>query len=276
MADPTLSKPGSQTIPAAASGTDARGPRFRPAKAFLALPAYNEEEALPELLERVGEAFADNDMPYEVIVVDDGSSDNTAQIVSQMSFQMPIHLVQHEVNQGLGPTIRDALREAVDRAGERDIIVTMDADNTHPPGLIERMVQMIHEGCDVVIASRFESGGIAVGVPIERHFLSIGARLLFTVLFPTRGVRDYTSGFRAYRASVIRQGFSDHGDNFVSERGFSCMADILLKLRKQGVLFGEAPLRLRYDRKGGASKMQVFKTIGLTLKLLLRHRLGGR
>ncbi|QEG00053.1 Undecaprenyl-phosphate mannosyltransferase [Stieleria maiorica] len=255
---------------------DARGPRFRPAKVFLALPAYNEQEALPELLERIGEAFADNLLPYEVVVVDDGSTDDTAQIASQLSFQMPLHLVQHAQNQGLGITIRDALREAVDRAGERDIIVTMDADNTHPPGLIDRMVQMIHEGCDVVIASRFESGGCAVGVPIERHFLSVGARLLFTLLFPTRGVRDYTSGFRAYRASVIRQGFADHGDAFVGETGFSCMADILLKLRKQGALFGEAPLRLRYDRKGGASKMQVFKTIWLTLKLLSRHRLGGK
>ncbi|MDM4014014.1 glycosyltransferase [Roseiconus lacunae] len=279
MADPVLSSTEKHTPTLASSvaaATEVRSERFRPAKAILALPAYNEEEALPELLERVGEAFADSHIPYEVVVVDDGSSDSTAQIVSQMSFQMPIHLIQHSENQGLGPTIRDALKEAVDRAGERDIIVTMDADNTHPPGLIDRMVQMIHEGCDVVIASRFESGGIAVGVPIERHFLSVAARVLFTCLFPTRGVRDYTSGYRAYRASVIRQGFSDHGDDFVSERGFSCMADILLKLRKQGVLFGEAPLRLRYDHKGGASKMQVFKTIGLTLKLLMRHRLGGR
>lgn len=269
----TLENPLAQ---AGAQPAESSSLRFRPAKVFLALPAYNEQEALPELLERVGEAFADNQLPYEVIVVDDGSSDDTAQIVSQLSFQMPVHLVQHEVNQGLGPTIRDALKEAIDRAGERDIIVTMDADNTHPPGLIDRMVRMIHEGCDVVIASRFESGGRAVGVPIERHFLSLGARFIFTMLFPTRGVRDYTSGYRAYRASVIRQGFADHGDAFVGEKGFSCMADILLKLRKQGTLFGEAPLRLRYDQKGGASKMRVLKTIWLTIKLLGRHRLGGR
>jgi dolichol-phosphate mannosyltransferase len=250
--------------------------RFRSSKVFMALPAYNEEEALPELLERIGEAFADSNLPYEVIVVDDGSKDDTAKIVSQMSFQMPIHLVQHEVNQGLGITLQDGLREAVDRAGERDIIVTMDADNTHPPGLINRMVSLIHEGCDVVIASRFQPGARVVGVPIERHFLSVGARALFTILFPTRGVRDYTSGYRAYKASVIRQGFAEHGDDFVGETGFSCMADVLLKLRKQGVLFGEAPLRLRYDQKGGASKMQVFKTMWLTLKLLGRHRVGAK
>lgn len=257
-----------------ASAETADRMRFRPAKVFVTLPAYNEQEALPELLERIGESFADSGRPYEVIVVDDGSSDDTAQIVSQMSFQMPIHLVQHQVNQGLGVTLRDGLREALDRAGERDIIVTMDADNTHPPGLIDRMVQMIGEGCDVVIASRFQPGARVVGVPIERHFLSVGARFLFTALFPTRGVRDYTSGYRAYKTEVIRRGFAEHGDHFVAERGFSCMADVLLKLRSQGALFGEAPLRLRYDQKGGDSKMKVFKTIGLTLKLLARHRTG--
>jgi len=248
--------------------------RFRPAKVFLALPAYNEEASLPELLERVGEAFADSGLPYEVVIVDDGSTDDTAQIAAQMSFQMPVHLFKHEQNQGLGRTLADGLREAVDRAGERDIIITMDADNTHPPGLVQRMVQMIHEGCDCVIASRFQPGSRVVGVPIERHFLSIGARLLFTALFPTRGIRDYTSGFRAYRASVLRSAFERYGDDFVSETGFSCMADVLLKLRRMKCVFGEAPLRLRYDQKGGESKMKVFRTIGLTLKLLSRHRFG--
>lgn len=250
--------------------------RFFPSKVFLALPAYNEEQALPELFERIGEAFADSEIPYEVIVVDDGSQDDTAKIAAQMSFQMPVHLVQHPTNQGLGTTLRDGLREAVGRAGKRDIIITMDADNTHPPGLIDRMVRQIHEGCDVVIASRFQPGARVVGVPIDRVFLSIGARALFTVLFPTRGIRDYTCGYRAYKASVIRDAFAKYGDDFVGETGFSCMADVLLKLRKQHCLFGEVPLLLRYDQKGGASKMQVFRTIWLTLKMLGRHRVGSQ
>jgi len=260
--------------------SSASGPReslrFRPAKVIVALPAYNEEESLPELLERLGEAFADSELPYEIVIVNDGSKDATASIIQQFSLQMPVHQVNHTVNQGLGITIRDGLREAMERADERDIIVTMDADNTHPPGLIPRMVQMIHEGCDVVIASRFEHGATVKGVPFNRHLLSLGARLLFTLMFPTRGVRDYTSGFRAYRVSVVRQAFQTYGDDFVGETGFSCMADILLKLRRLGCVFGEAPLRLRYDLKGGESKMQVFKTIRLTLGLLFRQRFSAK
>ena len=68
--------------------------RFSPAKVWLALPAFNEEASLPELLERIGEAFADSRIPYEVVIVDDGSSDDTAKIAASMSFQMPIHLIQ--------------------------------------------------------------------------------------------------------------------------------------------------------------------------------------
>ena len=250
--------------------------RFRPAKVWMALPAYNEEESLPELLESIGEAFANSGIPYEVIVVDDGSKDATAQIAATMSFQMPIHLVQHVTNMGLGMTLRDGLKEAVDRAQDHDIVVTMDADNTHPPGLIRRMVHLIEEGCDVVIASRFQPGARVVGVPFERHLLSIASRVVFTLMFPTRGVRDYTSGYRAYRVSSLRQGFELYGDAFVGEKGFSCMADVLLKLRQMNILFGEVPLRLRYDQKGGVSKMRVFRTIGLSLALVFRHRFGSR
>lgn len=249
--------------------------RFRPAKVWMALPAYNEEQSLPELLQNIGAAFANSGIPYEVIVVDDGSKDATSQIASTMSFRMPIHLVQHATNLGLGMTLRDGLREAVDRAQDDDIVVTMDADNTHPPGLIRRMVHLIEEGCDVVIASRFQPGARVVGVPFERHLLSIASRVVFTLMFPTRGVRDYTCGYRAYRVSALREGFDRYGNDFVGEKGFSCMADVLLKLRKMNVLFGEVPLRLRYDQKGGVSKMRVFRTIGLSLALVLRHRFGG-
>ena len=75
-----MTEPQQHATTALQNASDSRDSlRFRPAKVFLALPAYNEQEALPELLERVGEAFADNGLPYEVIVVDDGSSDDKTQ-----------------------------------------------------------------------------------------------------------------------------------------------------------------------------------------------------
>ncbi len=62
---------------------------------------------------------------------------------------------QHTVNQGLGATIRDGLKLAAENCADNDVIITMDADNTHPPGLVMRMVRQIQEGYDVIIASRF-------------------------------------------------------------------------------------------------------------------------
>jgi dolichol-phosphate mannosyltransferase len=189
---------------------------------------------------------------------------------------MPLRFYRHEVNQGLGATIRDGLEIAVSRASPRDVIVAMDADNSHTPGLIRGMVRLIYEGNDVVIASRYRYGSYVRGVPFHRQLLSLGARLLFQVAFPIKGVRDYTCGYRAYRSEVLREAFSRFGPEFVSQTGFQCMVDILLKLRAMDVIFAEVPLILRYDLKGGASKMKVMRTILGTLKLLFCARLGWK
>ena len=87
-------------------------------------------------------------------------------------------------------------------------------------------------------------------------------------------MRDFTSGYRAYRAGMLRKAFEIYGRQFVSESGFSCMVDILLKLRSTGAIMTELPLVLRYDYKYGVSKMLVLRTVFDTLKLLVARRLG--
>ena len=99
-------------------------------------------------------------------------------------------------------------------------------------------------------------------------------RCLFQLFFPTRGIRDYTCGYRAYRASVLTEAFRRYGDDFVNQEGFQCMVDILIKLRRMDLIFREVPLILRYDLKGGASKMNVARTVRRTLELMAQRRLG--
>jgi len=242
----------------------------------IVLPAYNEEKALEPLLQSIREAMETAHLAYQVIVVDDGSQDETARIASQASFQMPVDLVPHEVNQGLAAALRTGLAAALKQCGPDDVVVTMDADNTHLPQLISAMLQKLDGGCDVVIASRFQPGARIIGVPPLRKLYSVGARWLFQALFPIRGVRDYTCGYRAIRAKVLRHAFEKYGDRLICETGFSCMAELLLKLRKLPIQMGEVPLELRYDRRGNESKMRVFRTIRQTLSLILRRRfLGG-
>ena len=240
----------------------------------MVLPAYNEEANIGGLLRRIRETMEEEGIAFSVIVVDDGSRDRTAAIVEEHAREMPVLLLRHDRNQGLGATIRDGLHRAAVVAGPRDIVVTMDADETHTPGLIVRMVRMISEGHDVVIASRYRPGSRSLGVPLPRRALSYAGSWLFRVAFPTRGVRDFTSGFRAYRAEVIRAAIAEYGDAFVDQDGFQCMVDILLKLRRMGVVIGEVPFVLRYDFKEGGTKMDVPATAGRTLGLIVRRRLG--
>jgi len=238
------------------------------------LPVYNEAPRIARLLDHVDEALEEAGIDYQVILVDDGSRDATRDIVRDYATRMPIRLMEHEVNLGLGATIRDGLVAAAEVAGDRDIIVTMDADDTHAPGLILRMVRMISEGHDVVIASRYRDGSRTVGVPLFRQALSYGASFLFRIVFPTRGVRDFTCGYRAYRARVVRDALARYGEEFLDQDGFQCMVDILLKLRRMHLIFGEVPFILRYDWKEGGSKMNVSRTVRDTLGLLWKRRFG--
>ncbi|MBI3319258.1 MAG: glycosyltransferase family 2 protein [Candidatus Omnitrophica bacterium] len=241
---------------------------------YIVLPAWNEETSLPSLLSALHETMGEASTPYQVIVVDDGSQDRTAEIVETFDRAVPVRLIRHGTNQGLGATIRDGLLAAIEHASDRDVIVTMDADDTHTPGLILRMVRMITEGYEVVVASRYHPESRVRGVPLLRRLLSRGASLVMQALFPTPGVRDFTCGYRAYKASVLRRAVARYQETFVNQEGFQCMVDILLKLRSMNVVFGEAPLILRYDLKAGKSKMDIWHTIYHTCLLLVERRLG--
>ena len=241
---------------------------------YIVLPAYNEEESIGKLLDRINYYLFDSGIDdYEIIVVNDGSVDRTAQILEEYSKKMPIRIETHEKNKGLGKTIRDGLRVASETANDNDIIITMDADDTHTPGLIFRMVNTMREGYDVVIASRYQKGARVYGLSFYRKILSLTASYIFRLFLPIKGVRDFTCGYRAYRAQVLKNAFAQYGDKFIDQEGFQAMVDIILRLRKMNVIFGEVPFILRYDMKQGTSKMNVKSTILKTLKLIVKRRL---
>lgn len=226
-------------------------------KITVMLPAYNEEKDLPVLLDRI-QCALDGWADYRILVIDDGSRDRTAQIMRDAAEKMPAEMIQHPQNMGLGAAMRTGLKAA---AQNSDIVITLDADNSQDPELIKTMVERLGEGFDVVIASRFQPGAQEIGVPPFRiflsHFSSAGIRTL--VRYP--GVRDYTCGFRAYRAEKLRNLINLFGDNFIQENGFSCMFELMLNLRELHVRVSEVPLVLRYDLKKGASKMRILRTM---------------
>lgn len=248
-------------------------PRLRPTHVRVVLPAFNEEQALAELIPRIVQTLAETAWSYDIVVVDDGSSDNTVEVARRLQTEFPVDVVCHEVNRGLGAAITTCLTEGIKGLDENDIVVAMDADNTHPPQLMTRMVPMIREGHDVVIASRYQRGGRVVGLSRHREWLSFAARLVMQSALPIRGCRDYTCGYRAYRVGLLRAASRQFQGVLVREPGFACMADLLLNLNRCGAVVGEVPLLLRYDFKSGASKMRIVPTVYRSLRMVMRHRL---
>jgi dolichol-phosphate mannosyltransferase len=246
-------------------------------KIIIALPAYNEALNIVALLDKFEHILGltlSHGFDRLYVVVDDGSTDKTLNILREYAEKIPLQVLVHERNQGLGPTIRDALRKATEVAAPEDIIITMDADNTHPAGLVPLMLQKILEGYDIVIASRFRSGARVIGLSWVRKYMSIGASLMMRIFFPIKEVRDYTCGFRAYRADLLCRAFGEYGESFIDQQGFQCMSDILIKLRRFKPIAGEVPMILRYDLKKGSSSMKVGQTAIRTLGLILTRRLG--
>jgi len=243
---------------------------------ILALPAYNEAACIGDLLVAACKTFEviENYQP-RVVVADDGSTDNTADVVRNFRAPFPIEVVRHETNRGLGPNIIAVLRAALERSTDpNDVIVNMDADNTHPPDVIPSMLRLLDSGVDVVIASRYRRGSAQIGVPFKRRLLSWGARWIFAVCLRLPGVRDYTCGFRAYHAKTIRRAFETYGARLITRAGFACTDEILVNLARLDPppSIGEVPFVLRYDRKRGASKLELAKTLRETLGMLLGRR----
>ena len=240
--------------------------------AHVVLPAFNEEASLPPLLARLAAVARTEHLV--VWVVDDGSTDGTAAVAERGAPGLEIKVVPHPVNLGLGQAVQTGLRAVIHAAAPEDIVVVMDADDTHDPALIPRLHDVIESGADVAICSRFVPGGDDSTAPPLRRLLSRGAAVLFQRVLRLHGVHDFTSGFRAYRVTLLSRAFGHWGERLVEEQGFACMVELLLKLRHCKPAIAEVPLVLQYDRKRGASKLRLRRTIGQYLKLLLRDRLA--
>jgi dolichol-phosphate mannosyltransferase len=244
---------------------------------YVLFPAYNEEAAIGSALRSLGKAMAGRGIPFLAVLIDDGSTDRTVDEAKKASAELggglPLEVLSHGDNRGLGAGLRTGIHWCLARGTDADVIVTLDADDTHPPKLIPMMLERIAEGYDLVIASRYQKGAIVHGVPPHRRLLSDGARLLFQTLFPFRGVRDYTCCFRAYRAPILRNAQTVYGDELLTARGFEAVMDLLLRLRQLDVRATEVPLELAYEKRVGRSKMRVLRTARRTLALLSRRRL---
>jgi len=241
-------------------------------KIIIGLPVYNESGAIEELIIRIASFMKYRNLNYNIIIYNDGSDDDSLQKCKEVQENNSnIIILDGNVNKGLGVALRQLIFYAIKHYSVNDILIIMDSDNTHNPEHIFTMVNKIRDGFDVVIASRYVQDSRIVGLTIFRKILSIGASYMFRILFPIKGVKDYTCGYRAYNMSKLIEVHDVYNDDLITETGFACMGELLVKLRKFDILASEVPLILRYDRKVTDSKMKILKTIINTFKLLTRR-----
>lgn len=241
---------------------------------WIILPAYNEEASLPRLLPKLDAKMRELKFDYRLVVVNDGSTDGTEKILDGFRASLPMDVLTHPLNRGLGETERDGFEFVAARCAPSDIVVRVEGDDTHDPQYIVVLMNKLAEGFDVVNTSRFQPGGGQRGVSGYRAAISRAANAFMRIVFPVPNVRDFSCGFRAYRGAVLRDAVAVFGNNFIQLRGlgFTSTLEMVVKLHLLGCTCAEVPFVLRYDQKESASKMVSSVTaLGYLIMGLLYH-----
>ena len=241
-------------------------------KSYVIIPAYNEGPNLGTVLEQLRQLSSL--LALGVIVVNDGSRDNTLEVAENFRDKLDLEIVTHPVNLGVPMTFYDGLVAAAKRAEPADCIFIMEGDGTSDLKCMPEMARRIHDGDDVVVASRYIKGGGYLNFPWQRTAGSWVVNIVLSVFFHVRGITDYTIFYRAYRAEAVQKALAHYGSNYVTTKSFAANLEVLLRVLPFSTRFSEVPLLYDYGLKKSKSKMNVFKTLreyqGLIFKRLLR------
>lgn len=239
---------------------------------YVVLPCYNEEENISRLIEEWKShenGLCEKGILLKILVVNDGSSDDTYKIAKSFeNIYENVELLNHDVNKGLGEALNTGINYVLTQ-NNNGFLCIMDADMTHQPNYIFSMINKLKtEDLSCVIASRYRKGSKVEGLSSFRKFLSFGARIMYTLNFRVPYVRDYTCGYRLYTIEALNSLYVKYSGKIVEEKGFTCMMELLVKLSREGFKIGEIPFILKYQLKGGKSKMRIWKTVCRSMIML--------
>jgi len=236
-------------------------------KTTVIVPTYNEKENIESL---VAQLLA-LPVSVDVIVVDDNSPDGTGAIADRLADENPgrIHVVHRAGKLGLGTAYVAGFHQAI--VAGYDLVVTMDADFSHPPENIPDMIARMGQGYDLVIGSRYVPGGRAVECTLPRKMLSWGANAFARVMLGLKA-HDTTAGFRCYRREVLESIVLDQ----IFSNGYSFLMEMLYRVQRKGWKVGEVPI-VFHNRQQGVSKIsrnEIFKALYTVLRLFKDRILG--
>ena len=237
-------------------------------KICFVLPTYNEEENIGNIIQQIlKEEKSQSKHTFTILVVDDNSTDETQAIVQRyISLNSKVHLVTGQ-KKGLGDAYKRGFKYALNDL-KADLIFQMDSDGQHDTSLIPDFVSYIEEGKDVVIGSRFVEGGTTPDFSFSRLLMSKVGNLLVRYVGGITQLQDCTSGYRAIRASYLKElDFS-----YLSTRGYSFQSSLICDLAWRGADISEIPIEFS-SRQGGDSKLALRDQIEFLLNI---PRLGFR
>jgi len=236
-------------------------------RCLVVVPTYNERENIAELIP----ALLQLPLGVEVLVVDDASPDGTAEEVQRWQREFPerVHLLQRPGKLGLGSAYCEGFQWAFARGYE--VLVQMDADFSHDPADVPRLVGGLATA-DVVIGSRYVSGVNVVNWPMGRLLLSWLANR-YTRWVTGMPIRDATSGFKAFRASVLRRLRWER----IRSNGYAFQIEVTYRLWRLGCRIVEVPI-IFVDRRSGFSKLNrgiVYEAAWMVWRLRLSSLFGN-
>jgi dolichol-phosphate mannosyltransferase len=214
----------------------------RPEAVTVVVPTYNERLNLPHLIAAVRLGG------YRMLVVDDGSPDGTGHLADDIAGEDRFVGVIHRASkQGLGPAYAAGFDRAL--ADGADVVVEMDADFSHNPNDLPRLIEAVEAGADLAIGSRYVPGGATPDWPLSRQLISRGGNTYVRMMLGMP-VRDATAGFRAFRAGALSR--LPYREARASGYGFQ--VEMAWKAHQLGLRITEVPITFR-DREKGQSKM---------------------
>lgn len=213
-----------------------------PDRVTVILPTFNERENIADITSAV------LDHGYRVLIVDDGSPDGTGAIADELSrTHVNVEVVHREAKEGLGRAYGAGFDRALSSGAE--VVVEMDADFSHDPADLPRLVGTIEKGADLAIGSRYVPGGSTPDWPLVRRAISRGGNLYARLMLGTP-IRDMTAGFRAFRASTLER--LPYG--LAQASGYGFQVELAWQAHARGMRVEEVPVVFR-DRVRGTSKM---------------------
>jgi dolichol-phosphate mannosyltransferase len=213
-------------------------------RSLVVLPTLDEQPNIEKMLKRIRGAVP----RAHILVVDDGSTDGTVELAERLAAAgEDIHVVRRTGPRGLGPAYRFGFSYALARGF--DTVVEMDADLSHDPHDLPAIIEAVEHGADLAIGSRYVDGGMTIGWPAHREALSRAGGWYARHMLRSP-VHDITSGYRAYRADLLRRIDLDS----IESTGFGFQIEMTYRAAQVGAIITEVPIVFR-ERAAGTSKM---------------------